>query len=145
MFVAINYIPSTEKSREKLERFFARRAKAINRIPGFNKMQVLKPVDEKSDYLIISQWDTQEDFQKWSSTDDFLDVHIKEIEDLHMLYKEGKVHKMNKTFRTYQEIKSFRKVSSWFKRIGVIGLVFILVKGLIWLAILLGAGNILSN
>jgi len=145
MFVAINYIPSSEKSREKLEGFFTKRAKAIDRIPGFNKMQVLKPVDEKSDYLIISQWDTQEDFQKWSTTDDFLDGHERELEDLHMLYREGREYKINKTFKTYQEIKAFRKVKHWFRRIGVIGLVFILVKGLIWLAIILGAGEILSK
>ena len=108
-------------------------------------MQVLKPVDSKSDYLIISEWDSKEDFQKWSTTDDYLDGHRKGLEDLHKLAVNGSEYKVNRTFRTYQEIRSWRKVKGWFARIGVIGLIFILAKGLIWLAVLLGAGNILSN
>jgi heme oxygenase (mycobilin-producing) len=146
MFVTINYIPGNEKSRYKLEEFFTKRAKTIERIPGFNKMQVLKPVDEKGDYLIISQWDSQEDFQKWAVTDDFLDGHEKELRELYLFHKdrEGKDQRINRTIKTYQEIKAWRKVKSWVKRIGVIGLIFILVKGLIWLAILLGAKNILN-
>jgi len=144
MFVSINYIPGTEKSREKLERFFARRSKALERIPGFSKMQVLKPVDEKSDYLIISEWESQEDFQKWSASTDFTDDHNKAMEDIHSMYTGIKEYNTGKAFRTYQEIKSWRKVKSWFARIGVIGLVFIIVKGLIWLAVLLGAGNVLK-
>lgn len=143
MFVSINYIPGTEKSREKLEKFFARRSKALERIPGFAKMQVLKPVDEKSDYLIISEWESQEDFQKWSATRDFTEDHSREFEDLQNIYEGGKEYSTKKAFRTYQEIRSWKKVKSWFARLGVIGLVFILVKGLIWLAVLLGAGNIL--
>ena len=37
------------------------------------------------------------------------------------------------------------KFKSWLKRIGVIGFIFFLVKGLIWLVVLLGAGNFIRE
>ncbi len=37
------------------------------------------------------------------------------------------------------------KLKKWFKRIGIIGLLFFLVKGLIWLAIFAGIGSLFSR
>ena len=34
------------------------------------------------------------------------------------------------------------KLKKWIKRIGVIGFLFFLIKGLVWLAIFLGLGSI---
>ena len=65
MFVAINYISCSDHYRKRFEELFATRAKAIDRMTGFRNMQVLKPQDEKSEYLVISHWDTEEDFKKW--------------------------------------------------------------------------------
>jgi len=36
------------------------------------------------------------------------------------------------------------KFKVWFKRIGIVGFLFFLIKGLIWLAIFLGAGKLLG-
>lgn len=35
------------------------------------------------------------------------------------------------------------KTKKWLKRIGIAGFLFFLIKGLIWLAILLGAGSLI--
>ncbi len=37
------------------------------------------------------------------------------------------------------------KFKLWIKRIGIIGFLFFLVKGLIWLAIIFGAGTLLKK
>lgn len=37
------------------------------------------------------------------------------------------------------------KFKMWFKRIGVIGFLFFLVKGLVWLAIFLGVGSLFTK
>jgi heme oxygenase (mycobilin-producing) len=42
MFVAINYITCTEQYRERFETLFGTRAKAIDRMPGFRHMEVLR-------------------------------------------------------------------------------------------------------
>lgn len=39
-----------------------------------------------------------------------------------------------------QHIRS-KKFISWFKRLGVVGFLFFLVKGLVWVAIFVGLGN----
>jgi hypothetical protein len=38
-----------------------------------------------------------------------------------------------------------KKFKLWMKRIGVIGFLFFLVKGLIWLAIFLGVGSLFTR
>jgi len=34
-----------------------------------------------------------------------------------------------------------KKVKTWLKRIGIIGFIFFLVKGLIWIAVFMGIGS----
>ena len=36
-------------------------------------------------------------------------------------------------------------LKKWFKRLGLAGFLFFLIKGLVWLAILLGAGSLLAS
>ncbi len=36
-------------------------------------------------------------------------------------------------------------VKKWFKRVGLAGFLFFLVKGLVWLAIFFGAGSFLAS
>jgi hypothetical protein len=36
------------------------------------------------------------------------------------------------------------KFKVWFKRMGIVGFMFFLIKGVIWLAIFLGAGKLLG-
>ena len=38
-----------------------------------------------------------------------------------------------------------KNVKTWFKRIGLIGFLFFLIKGLVWLAIILGIGNLFTR
>ena len=104
MFVAINYITCTEQYRERFETLFGTRAKAIDRMPGFRQMEVLRPSDNKGEYLIISHWDTEEGFQKWTNSVEFLEGHRRGFEDIKKARAEGKESPMHSTFKTYQVI-----------------------------------------
>jgi heme oxygenase (mycobilin-producing) len=104
MFVAINYITCTEEYRERFETLFATRAKAIDRMQGFRNMEVLKPNDSKGEYLIISHWDSEEGFQKWAHSAEFLEGHRRGFEDIKKARAEGKESPMQSTFKTYQVI-----------------------------------------
>ena len=70
-FVAINYIHCEEHYHERFEQLFGTRAHAIDRMPGFVDMQVLKP-HQDGDYLIISHWETEDAFKTWTSSPEFL-------------------------------------------------------------------------
>lgn len=71
MFVAINYITCQEEYKPRFESLFLTRAHAIDRMPGFLNMQVLKPVDQTADYLIVSHWESEESFKDWTGSAEF--------------------------------------------------------------------------
>lgn len=104
MFVAINYITCTDAYRERFESLFVTRAKAIDRMPGFINMQVLRPNDEKGDYLIISHWDSEEQFKTWTKSDEFIEGHKRGFADLAEARAEGHEAPMKSQFKTYKII-----------------------------------------
>jgi heme-degrading monooxygenase HmoA len=104
MFVAINYITCSDSYRERFEMLFASRAKAIDRMPGFINMQVLKPIDGNSDYLIISHWDSEDQFKTWTKSDAFIEGHKRGFADIAKARDEGKEAPVKSVFKTYKVI-----------------------------------------
>lgn len=103
-FVAINYITCDDSYRERFETLFATRAKAIDRMPGFRQMFVLKPQSPTEPYLIVSHWDSEENFKAWASSPEFLEGHKRGFEDIAKARTEGKTPPMSSSFKTYQVI-----------------------------------------
>ncbi|RYZ55750.1 MAG: antibiotic biosynthesis monooxygenase [Sphingobacteriales bacterium] len=100
-FAAINYITCTPEYRERFEYLFGSRAKAIDELPGFIDMQVLKPAQEGDDYLIISYWETEDAFKNWTRSEAFIAGHKRGFEDLAKAKAEGKEKPMSSSFKTY--------------------------------------------
>ena len=63
-FVAINYISCKDHYKPRFEELFGTRAHAIDRMPGFEFMEVLKPRTGEGDYLIVSHWDSEDAFKE---------------------------------------------------------------------------------
>lgn len=103
-FVAINYITCTEEYRERFEYLFATRAQAIDRLPGFHEMEVLRPTGNDGAYLIVSHWDSAEAFKNWTKSPEFLEGHKRGFEDLKKYKEEGKEPPMSSDFKTYEVI-----------------------------------------
>ena len=101
MFVAINYITCKENYRERFEALFATRARAIDSMPGFRHMQVLKPDDASGDYLVISHWDSEKHFRKWNNSPTFLEGHRRGFTDISEARKKGQEPPMKSVFKTY--------------------------------------------
>ena len=101
MFVAINYISCKEEYKERFESLFTTRAKAIDTMPGFKNMHVLKPMENNGDYLIVSYWDTEEQFYNWSNSPEFLQGHKRGFEDIAEARKKGLEPPMKSSFKTY--------------------------------------------
>lgn len=106
MFVAINYITCNEEYKERFEQLFATRAHAIDRMPGFKFMQVLKPQDGQGDYLIVSHWESEENFKTWTQSPEFLEGHKRGFEDIAKAKAEGKEAPMKSNFKTYKVISN---------------------------------------
>jgi len=103
-FVAVNYINCTPEYAERFEELFGSRAKAIDLMPGFVNMHVLKPQREGDSYLIVSYWDSEEAFKDWTKSPAFLEGHKRGFADIAKAKEEGKVAPMTSDFKTYQII-----------------------------------------
>ncbi len=102
-FVAINTIECNADYDGRFEELFGSRAHAIDRIPGFIRMQVLKPQGEGA-YLIVSHWANENAFKVWTSSPEFLEGHKRGFEDIQKAKERGEEPPMKSSFRTYQVI-----------------------------------------
>ncbi len=103
-FVAINFITCKDHYVERFEELFATRAGAIDRMPGFNFMEVLKPQENGDSYLIVSHWESEEAFKKWTGSPEFIEGHKRGFEDLKKAKEKGEEPPMSSSFKTYKVI-----------------------------------------
>lgn len=101
MFAAINYISCQADYQARFEQLFTTRARAIDRMPGFKYMRVLKPMKSGEAYLVISFWEREEDFMAWTKSPEFAEGHRRGFADLRAAQAEGKAAPMKSEFRTY--------------------------------------------
>lgn len=100
-FVAINYITCKPHYAERFECLFCSRARAIDTMPGFCGMRVLKCTDDGQPYLVISYWDSEEHFRAWVGSPEFLEGHKRGFEDLRAAKERGEEPPMTSDFKTY--------------------------------------------
>lgn len=103
-FVAINYITCDDSYRERFEHLFATRAKAIDRMPGFVNMQVLKPKKSGEPYLIVSHWDNEDSFKAWTGSPEFLEGHKRGFADVEAAKEKGEASPLSSSFKVYEVI-----------------------------------------
>ncbi|PRY21097.1 antibiotic biosynthesis monooxygenase family protein [Pseudosporangium ferrugineum] len=65
--VKINAIDVPEGAGPELEKRFAARLGAVENAPGFLGFELLRPVAGETRYFVYTRWETEEDFQAWSS------------------------------------------------------------------------------
>lgn len=102
-FVAINYITCKDEYKARFEELFSTRKMAIDRMPGFLYMEVLKPMGENDNmYLVVSHWDTEEAFKDWTKSEEFLEGHKRGFEDMKGYKERGEEPPMKSDFKTYK-------------------------------------------
>lgn len=104
LFVAINYISCEDHYRERFEELFRTRARAIDRMPGFIRMHVLKPSKNGSPYLIVSEWEQESDFQRWTGSEEFKEGHQRGFEEIKAAKERGEKPPVSSRFLTYDVI-----------------------------------------
>jgi heme oxygenase (mycobilin-producing) len=100
-FVAINYITCTPDYRERFEMLFGSRAHAIDCMPGFRHMQVLRPAEAADAYLIVSHWADEAAFKAWTGSPEFLEGHKRGFDDVRLAREQGLAPPMTSSFKTY--------------------------------------------
>jgi len=65
--IKINAIEIPEGQGPELEARFAARKHSVDDAPGFKGFQMLRPTKGEDRYFIVTEWETEEDFQQWLS------------------------------------------------------------------------------
>jgi len=74
-YVAINILTVPDGNGEVLEQRFGARAGSVDKAPGFERFELLRPVEGTDDYLVYTRWRSKEDFDAWTASRSFGDGH----------------------------------------------------------------------
>jgi heme-degrading monooxygenase HmoA len=74
-YVAINLLTVPAEAGETLEQRFAARKGSVDTAPGFLSFELLRPLTGTSDYLVLTRWRSQSDFEDWTSSQSFRHGH----------------------------------------------------------------------
>ncbi len=73
--IKINVITVPQDSGDELAHRFAARAGAVDDAAGFEGFELLKPADERQQWLVITRWRDEESFQAWLGSESFAHGH----------------------------------------------------------------------
>jgi heme-degrading monooxygenase HmoA len=73
--VRINAITVPKDKGDELERRFAARAGEVAKSPGFEAFELLRPTDEREEFLVYTRWRSEEDFDAWANSAAFAKGH----------------------------------------------------------------------
>jgi heme-degrading monooxygenase HmoA len=77
MVIVMNRIPVAEGREQDFEKTFMERDRAVDRMPGFIDMQVLRPAEGRT-YVVLTRWKSRESFQQWTESEAFISAHRKQ-------------------------------------------------------------------
>ena len=73
--IKINAITVPEGAGDELANRFAARAGAVDNQDGFEGFELLRPTDERREWLVITRWRDNESFNAWVSSPAFAHGH----------------------------------------------------------------------
>jgi heme-degrading monooxygenase HmoA len=73
--IKINAITVPEDAGDELARRFAARAGAVDGHAGFEGFELLRPTDDRRQWLVVTRWKDEESFQGWVSSPAFAHGH----------------------------------------------------------------------
>lgn len=74
-YVAINVLSVPADGGSTLEERFAARRQSVDQAPGFLSFELLRPLSGTDDYLVVTRWRDQSDFETWTSSQSFRAGH----------------------------------------------------------------------
>jgi heme-degrading monooxygenase HmoA len=77
MVIVMNRIPVARGREQDFEKTFTERDRAVDSMPGFIDLQVLRPT-EGNIYVVLTRWKTREAFQEWTQSEAFVSAHRKQ-------------------------------------------------------------------
>jgi heme-degrading monooxygenase HmoA len=73
--IKINAITVPAEAGDEVARRFAARAGAVDGQEGFEGFELLRPTDERTQWLVVTRWRDDESFQAWVASPSFAHGH----------------------------------------------------------------------
>lgn len=102
MFIAMNRITVQPDYTDRFEYLFSTRAREVDQEQGFIDAKILKPMKDGQPYIVMTTWETQDDFDRWVKTGAFLKGHNRGFADMDMARKDGRTMPMSSDVETYE-------------------------------------------
>lgn len=75
MYVVANRVSVKPEWADEFETRFRNRAGQIEQQPGFVRMEILRPTDDDSPYVVLTTWESEKAFTAWVGSEDFRAAH----------------------------------------------------------------------
>lgn len=73
--IKINVLTVPAPMRDTLEERFGARAGEVEKTPGFESFELLRPTDDSDEYYVVTRWETEEAFNAWVESRAFQQGH----------------------------------------------------------------------
>lgn len=80
MFVSQSEIDVGANGAQALEGAFATRSRMVDRHAGFLGLELLRDVTRAGKYVLITRWNSQDDFRRYMKSGDFRAAHARQHE-----------------------------------------------------------------
>jgi heme-degrading monooxygenase HmoA len=77
MVIVMNRITVEEGRELDFEKTFTERDRAVDLMPGFLGLQVLRPAEGRT-YVVMTRWKSREAFDDWTQSEAFISAHRKQ-------------------------------------------------------------------
>lgn len=77
MIVSMFHVQVPEAAMAGFERSWTQRAGKVDAMPGFRGLEVLKDGGQPGAYIVLTRWETREDYERWASSPEFAGAHAR--------------------------------------------------------------------
>lgn len=77
MITVMNRISVKPEFAGAFEERFRTRAGLVDEMPGFIRNEVLRPTQEGKPYIVLTYWESREDFERWTNSEQFKQGHAR--------------------------------------------------------------------
>jgi heme oxygenase (mycobilin-producing) len=75
MFVALSQFTVVEGMEHKVKDAFVSRPHLVEKAPGFERMEVLRPQDVPEDFWLLTWWQDEASYQNWHKSHEYHQSH----------------------------------------------------------------------
>ncbi len=77
MIVSLFHVRVPAQATAGFEESWTKRAGRVDQMPGFKGLEILRAGDEPGKYIVLTRWDSREDFERWASSPEFVAGHAR--------------------------------------------------------------------